>query len=266
MRAIDALEIRRCDRLSAEQEGRIRAAGYDLDRIRAEEGVAAETLHDAMFLTEDIARTALGTNYNRIIASIEHYSSTVANLRPRRVVDFGGGCGITCFDAAGTWRDCEFIVCDRSRNALEIGLGWARRFGLTNVSFERLDFTHANLESVLGSDNDLVVFEFVFSLGFELEDEPGVIAHTLPGMRTAAPLLNATGKVCVRFGEYSEHGLTGLVRAAYRFGLFVQSLSVSETGFTFLFDKDNTDRSEDAEVFCALDDFGCQVRAMDPGE
>lgn len=266
MLVIDALEIRPRNSLSAEQERQICAAGYDLDRIRAEEGVAAEELHDAMFLTEDIARTTLGTNYNRIIASIEHYSRMVDNLRPRRVVDFGGGCGITCFDAAERWRSCEFIVCDRSLNALEIGSQWAGKLGLTNVKYQRLDFTHAKLESVLRSDNDLIVFEYVFRLGFEFEEESEVITHTLPGMNTAAPLLGSRGMVCVRFGEFSEHGLTGLVRAAYRAGLFVQSVSGSDSGFTFLFDTDNTDRSEDAEVFCALDDFGCQVRAMDSGE
>src|ERR1700724_2231454 len=218
--ALDALDIRRANGLSDEQEEQIRAAGYDLDKILLEQGITAEALHEAMFLNEEIARTTLGTNHERIIASIENYNDTIAMLRPSKIVDLGGGCGFTCFDAAKTWRDCKFVVCDRSRNPLEIGRVWAERLGLTNVSFERLDFRDANLDSILGSDNDLVVFEFVFSLGFELQEEADVIGHTSVGLETAAQLLNTTGKVCVRFAEFSEHGLTGLVRSAYRTGLF----------------------------------------------
>lgn len=264
--AVDALAIRRRDSLSAEQEQQILAAGYNLDRILADEGIAAEALHDAMFLTEDIARTTLGTNYERIIASSEQYNDTIAILRPSRVVDFGGGCGITCFDAAGTWRNCEFIVCDRSRNALEIGLRWAKRLNLTNVSFRRLDFTDSNLESVLGADNDLIVFEYIFTLSSKHEDETDVIARVSPGMKTATRLLSSTGKVCVRFGEFSEQGLGGLIRATYRVGLFVYSIAATAKGCTFVFTRDDCEDSEDAEVFRAIDEFGCQFRAIDSGE
>lgn len=264
--ALDALDIRRANGLSDEQEEQIRAAGYDLDKILLEQGITAEALHEAMFLNEEIARTTLGTNYERIIASIENYNDTIAILRPSKIVDLGGGCGFTCFDAAKTWRDCKFVVCDRSSNPLEIGRVWAERLGLTNVSFRRLDFKTSNLEAILGSDNDLVIFEFVFNVGFECDEESDVIAQISPGMRSAARLLSGTGKVCVRFGEFSEHGVSGLVRSAYRTRLFVHSISASETGFTFVFGKEPSSNSEDAEVFCAMDDLGCEVRALDPGE
>jgi SAM-dependent methyltransferase len=264
--AVEDLAIIRCDALSTEQEQEIRASGYDLDQILADEGIGAEALHDAVFLTEPIARATLGTNYERVVASSEHYQSTIESLRPLRVIDLGGGCGITCFDAARTWTDCDFVVCDRSRNVLEIGSRWAQRLNLTNVSFRRLDFTESNLESVLGRDNDLIVFEYVFTLSPEHEVEPDIIAQISPGMKTAAQLLRSTGKICIRFGEFCEQGLTGLIRAAHRNGLFVFSISAGATGCTFIFTREPGDDSEDAEVFRALDDFGCQFRAMDSRE
>lgn len=260
---IEDLAIIRCSALSPEQEQTIRAAGYDLDQILAIEGSAAEALHDAVFLTEQIARTTLGTNYDRIIASSEHYNTTVELLRPSRVIDLGGGCGITCFDAARIRSDCHFVVCDRSRNALEIGSRWAQRLNLANISFKRLDFTESNLESVLGVHNDLIMFEYVFALSFEHEDEADMIDQILPGMKTATRLLSSTGKVCVRFGEFSEQGLTGLIRAAHRAGLSVFSISVGATGCTFMFTREHGDDSEDVEVFRAIDEFGSQYRAMD---
>jgi len=144
-KAVEDLAIRKCDGLSAEQEQEIRAAGYDLDQILEKEGLTAESLHDAVFLTERIARTTLGANYERLVACRNDYKETIALFRPSRVIDLGGGCGITCFDAAKIARDCHFVVCDRSRNALKIGQRWAQYLRLTNVSFKRLDFTEPNL-------------------------------------------------------------------------------------------------------------------------
>ena len=40
-----------------------------------------------MYLNEEIARTTLGTNYERIIASIENYNDTIAMLRPSKIID-----------------------------------------------------------------------------------------------------------------------------------------------------------------------------------
>lgn len=262
--AVSDLAIIQCDGLSTEQEQEIRASGYDLDQILADGGIAAEGLHDAVFLTEQIARTTLGTNYERIIASSEHYIDTIRLLRPSRVIDLGGGCGVTCFDAARNRSDCHFVICDRSRNALKLGQRWAQFLHLTNVSFKRLDFTEAHVESVLGSDNDLAVFEYVFN--HSLEYETDMIAQLSPGMNTAARLLNSRGKLCVRFGKFSEPGLTGLVRAAHRASFSVYSISAGATGCSFIFTREPGHDSEDAEVFHAIDEVGCQFRALDPGD
>lgn len=262
--AVEELSISPCGALSKEQEQEIQASGYDLDRILANEGIAAEALHDAVFLTEEIARTTLGTNYERIVASSQDYKDTIELLRPSRVIDLGGGCGITCFDVAKIWSDCDFVVCDRSRNALEIGSRWAQRLSLANVSFKRLDFTEPDLESVLGGDNDLIVFEYVFALN--LEHEADMIAQISRGMKTASDLLSSTGKVYVRFGEFSEQGLSGLVRAAHRADFSVFSISAGVTGCTFIFTREPSDDSEDTEVFHAIDEIGSRFRALDSGE
>ncbi len=261
--AIKELAIVRCDGLSEEQEQEIRASGCDLDQILAQEGITAEALHDALFLTEQIARTTLGTNYDRIVASSDDYKDTIELLRPSSVIDLGGGCGITCFDAARSRSDCQFVICDRSPNALKIGQRWANSLNLANVSFKRLNFAESHLESVLGTDNDLIVFEYVFN--HSLEHESDMIIQLTSGIKTAAQLLNSTGTLYVRFGEFSEPGLTGLVRAARRAGFSVHSISAGRTGCSFTFNREAADGSEDAEVFHALDEVGCQFRALDPG-
>ena len=85
-------------------------------------------------------------------------------------------------------------------------------------------------------------------------------------MNGAARLLNSTGKLYVRFGEFSEPGLAGLVRAAHRASFSVYSVSAAVTGCSFIFTKEVRDDSEDAEVFHAMDEVGCQFRALDPGD
>jgi SAM-dependent methyltransferase len=241
----------------------IRRAGFDLDEII---DLSDERVHDAAFLTEEIARATLGRNHERIVASIRNCSETISELNPSRVVDLGGGCGVICFDPARNFPTTKFVVCDRSANALRIGRRWAERLKLENVFFVRADFSEPSAPDVIGRDADLVLLEYVFDLGFEREHEEDVISSVSPALRAAATLVRPRGKVQVRFGEFSEPGINGLVRAAYRAGLFICDVSFAIDGCTFQFSKTACERSEDAEVFSAMDWFSAQVRAADPGD
>jgi len=258
---LQQLCINPCDGLTPKQEEQIRAAGYDIGSILDEGGIAAERLHDALFLTPEIARTTIGRNYERVAGSIKSCNRAVQELPPAsRIVDLGGACGIICFEAAKIRPDCSFQIADRSQNALLIGCEWARNLDLLNVSHKRLSFADPDLGVVLGEDNELVVIEYVFEVGGDWENEDQAINDFTPGLTAASRILSSSGVVQVRFGDSSEAGLAGLIRAAYRANLLITSLSVEREGCTLVFkSEDHGDRSEDSEVFNAMDAFASQM-------
>src|ERR1700680_4349322 len=108
------LGVRQCKGLTVAHREQIKGAGYDLDMIADKDGLSAERLHDAAFLTEEIARTTLGGNYERLVGSINSCSFVVRKRAPLRVVDLGGACGIVFFTAATENPVCQFVIIDRS--------------------------------------------------------------------------------------------------------------------------------------------------------
>lgn len=241
----------------------IRSAGFDLTSISDLSGVR---LYDAAFLTEDIALATLGGNYGRLVASIRNCTAAISDLKPCRVLDLGGGCGAICFEAARHFPATTFVVADRSINALKIGQKWTDRLKLQNILFVSADFSDSTTAGVLGRDYDLVLLEYIFELGSERENEDEVIATVSPALKMAVSVSKPYGKVQVRFGEFSEYGINGLVRAAYRAHLTVDDVLFAEDGCTFRFCKDKCERCEDQEVLIAMDWFSMQLRVADPGD
>lgn len=250
--------------VAQEHEDAMTESGYNLEQLSCTEGLNAERFHDALFLSEDIARAVVGSNYPRIVASMRRCTRAVSGAN-RVIIDLGGGCGVTCFDAARLNPHSRFVVVDRSRNALAVGSKWASQLGLSNVTFERSDFTDTSgTTSLVGNSNDVVLLEYVFDPGGELEDEEKVIEDEIPAFRTAAALVRSGGRVQVGFGDFREEQFSGMIRAAYRCSLSFSSVDVATDGFAVTFEKERPDerRSEEADVFAAFDDFACQCRTV----
>jgi ubiquinone/menaquinone biosynthesis C-methylase UbiE len=255
------LGVRRCEGLTVAHREQIKGAGYDLDMIADKEGLSAERLHDAAFLTEEIARTTLGGNYERLVGSINSCSFIVRKLAPLRVVDLGGASGIICFTAATENPVCQFVIIDRSRNALAIGQKWAQFLGINNISFVRRDFSDAHMPR-LGNEFDLALLEYVLDVASDYAAEELAIAEMTPALLAASKILEPQGILQVRFGDFNEVGLTGLVRTAFRNGLFVESVRAHSIGCTITFvKKPYCNRSENAEAFNAFEELAQQACA-----
>jgi hypothetical protein len=155
----------------------------------------------------------------------------VRKLTPLRIADLGGASGVVCFAAAAENPASQFMIIDRSRNALLIGRNWAQRLGIKNISFVRKDFADATIYT-LGSDFDLVLLEYVLFLASDYGEEESAIAEVTPAVLATAKILNARGTLQVRFGDFNELAVSALVRSAFRTGLFVDSVSAHSTGCT----------------------------------
>lgn len=260
LNAFQTLGIVACGGFSELHEEQIRAAGYDLDAILAEEGIASERLHDALFLTTEIARITIGANYERVSGSIKSCNRATERLpSSSNIVDLGGASGIICFEAAMIRPDCNFAIADRSQNALTVGRRWAETLNLQNVKYTALSFSDAQPKLILGAENDFVMLEYVFDVGGACENEDDAINDFKPGLWTASRILKRTGAVQIRFGESGEVGLTALIRAAYRTELLMSSLSVAPEGCTLVFRKDYESHSENLEVSRAINEFASEM-------
>jgi hypothetical protein len=252
------LGIRPGHGLTSAHRKQIADAGYDLDMIVAEQGLSAERLHDAAFMAEEIARITLGSNYERLIGSIDTCRSIARKLAPLRVADLGGACGIVCFIAATENPVCQFVIIDRSHNALSIGEAWAQRFALKNISFVYMDFQHPDL-ALFENNFDLVLLEYVLNMTPDGTEED-VIAEMTPAVRTASKILRPAAVLQVRFGDFLEVGITALVRTAFRYGLAVQKTIGCATGCTILFAMQSPpDIDEQTEAFRVFEDLASQV-------
>jgi hypothetical protein len=100
-----------------------------------------------------------------------------------------------------------------------------------------MDFSHSDPASILGTQNDLALIEYVFDLGSEWEYENRVIADVMPAIGVASRILREEGTAQVRFGEFTEVGLTGLIRAGFRSGTLADSVGIAHDGCTFIFRK-----------------------------
>ena len=215
-----------------------------------------------MFATEQIARTTLGRNHGRIAASIDKCTEAVLKIQPSKVIDVGGGCGIVCFHAALKRPESRFVVVDRSTNALTIGTKWAKDLDLGNVSFRRFDFTSANRVSTLGCNYDFALLEYVFDVDPDCDDTDEIVEGMMPALLTASRILRSEAPLQIRFGAFSEIGLSALVRSACRAGFFVSSVLVARDGCTLsLKQGGGANHAEDSEVLRVLEDFSFQCQA-----
>jgi 2-polyprenyl-3-methyl-5-hydroxy-6-metoxy-1,4-benzoquinol methylase len=258
---LSKLRLRPCDGLTDAHREQIHASGYDLDVIADEGDLSSMRLHDAAFLTEETARAALGGNYERLVSSIDSCNLIIEKLAPQRVADLGGACGIVCFAAATENPVCQFVIVDRSRNALAVGQKWAQRLGIRNMSFVQRDFSDSAIPT-LGDDFDVVLLEYVLSVASNHAEQGLAIAEMTPAMLAASKILRASGVLQVRFGDFNEMGVTALVRTAFRNGLFVESVCARSIGCTITFAKRPlADRSENAEAISAFEDLAQQACA-----
>lgn len=258
------LRITRGDGVTSAQRKQMEHAGYDLDVIVADNGLSAERLHDAAFMNEEIARATLGGNYERLVGSIGSCCSVVRKLAPLRVADLGGACGIVCFGAAMESPTREFVIIDRSSNALAIGRRWAQRLRIENMLFVRRDFSDSTLPA-LRDTFDLVLLEYVLDLAGDHTQEELAIAEMTPASRAASEILRLEGILQVRFGDFNELGVTALIRSAFRNHLFVESVSASAIGCAITFAKKaDLHRSEDTEALTAFENLALQ--AYDAGD
>jgi hypothetical protein len=236
----------------------------NLDEAAETEGHLSELVNDAIFASESIAKAILGSNFERIVGSMELCAKAVRELQPSKIVDLGGACGLTCFKAAEETPKSRFVVADRSRNALNIGKAWVESLRLTNIQFVRLDFCDSDPVASLGDENDLALLEYVLNISPETEHPDEAAEEMRLAVVTASMILRHGGCLQVRFGDYSDTGLAGLVRAACRAGLALEDASICRVGCTFLFERgDIVDLNEDREESIAFELFGSSLRRFE---
>lgn len=199
-------------------------------------GAGAEdvALHEILFANEQYARAILGTNLERIAASMESCSRIVKRLRPRRFADFGGGCGIACFVAAHQLTSCLFVIVDRAKSPLWVGQLWSAKLGLSNVEFLNADFEKRETAEMLLPSFDIVSIDYVFCPVAEEDTFEETATRMMPHLRPKAALAEH-GIVQVRFGEFTPDGLRALIAAAFRNGLMFDEIDNSSKGITVIF-------------------------------
>jgi hypothetical protein len=242
----------------------VKEAGFDVDQIYSGNYTSSEDLHDRLFATVPLARVTLGTNYDRVLASMRNCSGAVVALPASQIVDLGGGCGIVCFNAALERPDCDFYILDRSQKALAVGRNWASELGIANVLFLVNDFATAHPPASLVGKANLILLEYVLDLRGASEDREQIILEMTPPLTVASKVLGPAGIIRIRFGEFSEIGVDALTRAAFRLQLLVTSTCIAEDGCTIeMNSRSILGRNEDREYFSVMDDIASQFRAYD---
>lgn len=130
--------------------------GLDTDRF-ADISVISPEANEYYFITEEIARNTLSSNYDRYVCHLKSFE-TLSGFpdNPARIADLGGGCGTVALWLAQKYPKAEVSVYDGSERSLIIGRKWAEDLGLSNIRFIKSLYENIAETSSI-EENDLVI-------------------------------------------------------------------------------------------------------------
>ena len=158
----EAVEVMKCKWSKAGKDFGGRDFGTPPDTMSAE-------LMNLWFTDEQMAAETLGSNFDRLVSSMERLANSpvFANGRLNRICELGGGSGVL-----GMWlascslcNSCQIV--DYARNALTVGRQWAAGLALPKVEFRHASY--ADVASAGSYDFDLVFAEAAIDVGGEAD-------------------------------------------------------------------------------------------------
>ncbi len=257
---LNALGVTRCtSHLNSKDKKEIKSLGYDLDQIIENEGSTSENLHNALFVTERIAKKILCGDVERVLGTLEKLSESIPLLEKESgvVADLGGGVGLASIWSARQYPQWYFHVIDHATAPLILGEKWAKQLNIPNIKFHRRTF-----EEIIQTKNqfecDLVLLDYVLIPGTDDQDTDPLTKEMQPALVASATLLKDEAHCLIRFGHFNDLGMAALIQAAWNAGLqiVIDNSCVENRGTSIWFKKTTCDQGDAyAEAMKLLDKF-----------
>ena len=209
----------------------VKQAGGDPDLLEEDGDGFGANAQNIFFITEEIAKKTLSTDYDRILKHIcDFHEFSGIPVPLERVADMGGGTGIQAMWLAKEYPNAKVTVYDHGEKQLHLGAKWAAENNIRNIDYVHLSYAQIST-NIKSHDCDLVFLIHGLNFSIDISEESNTFLYRkaesiipnediVSAARGMANLLKPCG-VGIFSNNWREYGLIHLFAALRQVGLGV---------------------------------------------